>query len=106
MFTRWHLINHDPSLLDICAIDTDGPENDRQKLQSFPGFQLPNSITNSSNLKVYQGEAYSIRCRDFAQHVINSPLSRRLIALLSNGFVASEQLLRSTLGNSPQFGSN
>ena len=98
-------MNHDPSLLHIRAIDTDGPENDRQKLQSFPGFQLPNSITNSSNLKVYQGEAYGVSYRAFAQHGINSPLSRRLIALLSNGFAASEQLLPSILGNSPQFGS-
>ena len=101
-FARWHQIHHDPSLLHIRRIDTNGPKNDRQTLLNLH-TNLPSSIVDSSNVKVYQGEAYTIICRPFAHYAINSPLSRRLIALLSNGFGVSEQLLPSILGNSPQF---
>jgi len=95
---RWHSLYHDPSLLRIR--DRKG---DRQQLTKLSG-NLPKNIVDSPLLRVFQSEAYCVLDRSFCQHAINSPLARRSIALLSNGFASSEQLISTILGNSKGYG--
>ena len=96
----WHQLNHDPALFHKRS-PADTMDTERQKLVRLQGG-LPWEIKDSPSLRIFHAEAYGIWDRAFCQYAVNSPLSRRAIALLSHGFGASEELLPSVLMNSPE----
>ena len=97
---RWRQMHFDPSLIKKRE---DGKKEQRQKMLRLSST-LPDSISDSPLLRVYQSEAYGVFDRAFVLHALKSPLTHRVIALLSNGFASSEQLLATILGNSKEFG--
>ena len=93
---RWHWLFHDPALLRR----RDARATGRQTLLRLDG-KVPGDVKDSPLLRVFQGEAYGIWDRAVCRRAVRSPLSRRIVALLSHGFAASEQLLLTILMNPP-----